>query len=603
MKCITPLPLLLVALCLQVQADPPPVPACDRIVITPAPGSSIVGAKVEGSNTSRAEGFVTIAELKDQPPSGQPADLKFDNHTLYRWLRYVAPPGPPAKVKRLELYAGERLLASTDKDAKAAKTVDTFADNQVDTHTITFDCNGTACPPSPNIKPGEGEVKGPADVMIEAPKNATVRYTTDGTWPTPTHGEVYAKPIHLDKSTTITAVTIMPNRPPSLPRTAIYLLPGSSQPGLTSAHIGNSLTGTTGQFWRYARTAGYDHHAMPFLRPGALTRELWPLASGEWPNDKVVNAKETAIRARGNVVLWDDFWAKVQSFDKVDLLTLQPRDFDLDKEATAELNFINLFRKKSTDVQPWLYCEWVELARQRPSDRGEVPSSQMTKTFPALTWEESMSAMLLYVEELQHIVNERDKGPGKRPHVIPSALAMGWMRHLIDAGQFPGTKPGDFYPLLFNDQVHPADGPIHGTANGGYLVDATWFAAFYHRPPAGHLVPFDTTYGPEQLAAVNRLAWDVIENYPDCGLYKEGTDPCGQPTIANDGKRITLTSSTPRAWFRYTLDGTTPTRTRGYVYCGVISVQPGIRVKAVAYKSGMADSEVADGGAVDASHP
>jgi len=61
----------------------------------------------------------------------------------------------------------------------------------------------------------------------------------------------------------------------------------------------------------------------------------------------------------------------------------------------------------------------------------------------------------------------------------------------------------------------------------------------------------------------------------------------------NDGKKITLSSATPGAWFRDTLDGTTPTRTRGYVYCGVISVQPGIQVKAVAYKSGMKDSEVA----------
>lgn len=48
------------------------------------------------------------------------------------------------------------------------------------------------------------------------------------------------------------------------------------------------------------------------------------------------------------------------------------------------------------------------------------------------------------------------------------------------------------------------------------------------------------------------------------------------------------------AWFRYTLDGTTPTRTRGYVYCGVISVRPGMAVKAVAFKSGMADSPVTE---------
>ena len=31
-------------------------------------------------------------------------------------------------------------------------------------------------------------------------------------------------------------------------------------------------------------------------------------------------------------------------------------------------------------------------------------------------------------------------------------------------------------------------------------------------------------------------------------------------------------------------------RTRGYVYCGVVSVRPGMKLKAVAYRSGMADS-------------
>ena len=57
---------------------------------------------------------------------------------------------------------------------------------------------------------------------------------------------------------------------------------------------------------------------------------------------------------------------------------------------------------------------------------------------------------------------------------------------------------------------------------------------------------------------------------------------------------MSLKSATPGVWFRYTLDGTEPTRTNGYVYCGAISVQPGIQVKAVAYKSGMADSTVAE---------
>jgi len=58
--------------------------------------------------------------------------------------------------------------------------------------------------------------------------------------------------------------------------------------------------------------------------------------------------------------------------------------------------------------------------------------------------------------------------------------------------------------------------------------------------------------------------------------------------------QVSLSSSTAGAWFRYTLDGTPPTRTNGYVYCGVISARPGMTIKAMAYKSGMADSPITE---------
>jgi len=105
-----------------------------------------------------------------------------------------------------------------------------------------------------------------------------------------------------------------------------------------------------------------------------------------------------------------------------------------------------------------------------------------------------------------------------------------------------------------------------------------------------------------QAAAMQRLAWDVVKNYPDCGLYEEGPTPAEKPRFSpqtSDGPgrhSTTLASGTPGVWFRYTLDGTVPTRTRGYVYCGVISVRPGMTLKAVAYKSGMADSTVSEMG-------
>jgi hypothetical protein len=321
----------------------------------------------------------------------------------------------------------------------------------------------------------------------------------------------------------------------------------------------------------YALTAGYAHRYASLLAGGAWTKQLW-------------NVERTKQK---------DKWEKtLADYPRIDHLTLQPRDFDIDEEADYDALFIKLIREKSPDVQPWLYAEWVEKVRQRPSDKGNVPSRQMKTLAPALTWEESMAAMLLYVEDLQSKVCETDPGP-RRPRVLPSALAMGWIRNLIDRGKLPGVAPGSFYPLLFSDQVHP-------NANGAYLVDLTWFSAFYRESPEGKVLPVGTDLTAEQAAIMQRLAWDVVKHYPDCGLYEEGSSPADKPgfsptpTSIGQVTPVTLSSPTPGAWFRYTLDGTTPTRTRGYVYCGVVSVRPGMTLKAVAYKSGLADSAVSE---------
>ena len=348
-----------------------------------------------------------------------------------------------------------------------------------------------------------------------------------------------------------------------------YLIGDGVKPGLSTLHIGNTLTDITAQFPIYARTAGREHHYRTFTIPGAATSQLW--------------AESQAQRKQ-------EWGISFEVLDHIDDLTVQPRDFNIPVEAQFDIQFFDLIRTKTPGVQPWLYAEWVERERLRPTDQGLVPSSQMHKTYPALTWEESMGAMLLYDEDLRRKIAETDKG-AKPVRVLPTNLALGWIRHQIEHGEFPGAKPKDFYPLLFRDSVNP-------NPNGAYLVDLTWYAAFYGESPEGQVLPVGTDLTPEQATAMQRLAWNVIENYPDCGLYKEGSTPVGPPEFSpapgpiTEITPVTLSSSTPGAWFRYTLDGTVPTRTTGYVYCGVISVRPGMIVKAIAYKSGMADSPV-----------
>ncbi len=344
--------------------------------------------------------------------------------------------------------------------------------------------------------------------------------------------------------------------------------------GLATFHIGNSLTDTTGKFAEFVRTAGIVHKYQSFTAGGHLTWQLWD-------NQLPKRQKE-----------WDD---KLAGYKRIDHFTIQPRDFtnnNVDHEADYAIRFFELIRKHSPEMQPWFYAEWVEKDRSRPTDQGKIPSRQMKQTSPALSWEESMAAMLLYNEDLQAKVVETYK-EGKRPRVLPSCLAMGWIKNMIDHGKLPGAAKDSFYPLLFSDAVHP-------NAKGGYLVDLTWYAAFYRESPEGKILPTGTGLTAGQAEVMQKLAWDVVKNYPDCGLYEEGTTPVAGPEFVVAGEPVgkaqplTLTSKTPGAWFRYTLDGTEPTRTRGYVYCGVIHVPPGATLKAIAYKSGMADSAVAD---------
>jgi hypothetical protein len=559
---------------------------CNRVRFYPAPEreKAMVGGKISGSNVSATSGFTVLAEITTAPPAGKWSDMSFKNEKVYRWLRYEAPTGSHGNVAELEFYAGEKKLAGQGYGSPGARagrswnkaldgdTATWFDSDSADQQFVGIDVGDKATAGTPVMDPKPGDHKKSLTVTLKCRvPEAVIRYTLDGTVPGPRGGTVYAEPLAVDKVTTLTAVSFKDGMAPSPPASGLYWLETAAKPGLSTFHVGNSLTNTTGQFATFARTAGYPHEYRSFTAGGALTKKLWDV----------------------DVATRKDAWEKLlASYKKIDHFTVQPRDFNVAEEADYDIRFFNAVRQKFPDVQPWLYAEWVEKNRGRPTDQGKVPSSQMKTLYPALTWEESMAAMLLYNEELQLKVCETYK-EGKRPRVLPSAVAMGWVKNAIDNGKFPGAEPGSFYPLLFSDGVHP-------NVKGGYLVDLTWYAAFYRESPEGRMLPVNTGLTAEQATAMQRLAWEVVKNYPDCGLYEVGTKHVSTPRFSpapaalDNVTPVMLSSATPGAWFRYTLDGTEPTRTRGYLYCGVVSVRPGLTLKAVAFKSGMADSPVAE---------
>lgn len=524
----------------------------------------LVGGKFTGSNESPTAGFELLGEIKGKPQAGEWTELRFDNKKPYRWIRFEAAREIPNNVAQFEYLSGSRKVGGPRfYDAGLGRYVGVDLREQASTQRVLF---------SPN--PAENRPVSSVKLRCRTP-GATIGSTVDGTTPIKP-GNDAEQEVVLSGRQTISAVAFSKDLAPSPVAYATYFN-GTQPVMLKTFHVGNSLTGNAVRFRDFAPTAGINNVSAWFLIGGAYTVKLW-------------NAKETYDKER-----FQKEYAKAAF--PLDHFTLQPRDFNIDEEVANERNWINFIREKSPDVQPWLYAEWVERERRRPSDRGTVPTYQMKKTRPAATWQESMSAMLLYVEEVQHRLLPQLKA-GKRARILPCSLALGFARNLIDEGQFPDVLAApphevSFYRLFFDDGVHV-------NPNGCYLVDLIWYAAFTGQSPEGKLLPVGTTLTPDQARVLQRLAWRIVENYPDCGLYHEGTAPAAAPQFSvpagpiSKPTAIHLTSATPDVFYRYTLDGTVPTRTRGYVYCGVITAQPGMTIKAVAYKSGLADSGVAE---------
>jgi hypothetical protein len=538
-----------------------------RFLPSPKHERMLVGGRIAGSNDSPTEGFELLAEISSEPKAGQWTVLQFKNKTPYRWVRYELSPESGGKIvssnniAQFEFVVGSRKLNGPRFfDSGMGQFVVIDLGEQASTQRVFFSPNAA------DLRPQR------AVTLRSRTPGATIRYTLDGTTPTAT-SLTYTAPLELSGRTTISAVAFSKGLAPSPVSYATYHN-GTRPDTIKSFHVGNSLTGNAVRFPVFAETAGIKNQSAWFLIGGAYTVKLW-------------KAKEGADKERFQK-------AYAQTAFPLDHLTLQPRDFDIDEEVENERNFINFIRERSPNVQSWLYAEWVERDRRRPSDRGSVPSYQMKKLFPAATWEESMSAMLLYVEEVQHRLKQLDK-EGKPARILPCSLALGLVRNLIDEGQLPGVPKGEvsFYRTFFADTVHV-------NLNGCYLVDLIWYAAFTGQSPEGKLLPIETTLTPAQAQVLQHLAWEIVKNYPDCGLYQEGTTPAATPQLSvpsgpiGQATPIHLSSATPGVFYRYTLDGTIPTRTRGYVYCGVITAQPGMTIKAMAYKSGLGDSGVAE---------
>ncbi len=94
-------------------------------------------------------------------------------------------------------------------------------------------------------------------------------------------------------------------------------------------------------------------------------------------------------------------------------------------------------------------------------------------------------------------------------------------------------------------------------------------------------------YNPSQIASVQYIILIPVETVatptfsPPAGIYDQAI-------------QVSISTLTPQATIRYTLDGTEPSETIGEIYTGPINISETVTIKAIAYKTGMNTSLISN---------
>lgn len=195
-----------------------------------------------------------------------------------------------------------------------------------------------------------------------------------------------------------------------------------------------------------------------------------------------------------------------------DVLTLQPFDRHLDRGDDSDLTlcrkFIDLARKRSPDVQVYVYSRWPR--RDQPK-KGEYHLDYAKKWERPYTggWDGSNETRD-YFERLVAALRKAYPDAKKPVLLIPVGDVLLELEKRMKAGKVPGY---DGVEKLY------ADG-IHFNAVGSYVVGCTFFATLYRESPVG-LPSAPYQVADEKLArAVQEAVWDVVRAHPLAGVAK-----------------------------------------------------------------------------------
>ncbi len=378
-----------------------------KVRILLAEGWRLKGCRVSGSDIGPDRGFRQLRQVNFLKP-GKDGWFTITNSVdrPHRWLRIEGTGSSMRPVAEVEFYSATGRLTGTPFGSPVEGVEEpwnaAFDGNQ------KTGCSATAQKGYVGLDLGEesqcvigvtpkaGVYLEPVDVTMECgPAGSVIRYTLDGSVPTREHGEIYEKPVRLERSGAITVLAYKKGlaATPILSHGYAITADAESNP-VTALHIGKSI----------------KDNAVSFLE-----QVCW----NGGKNFKCLKGTESDV---------------VKS---VDHLFLSP------DQSNAE-NLIRSARERNFSVQVWLFAEW-------PGEKGwkENMSGNPLNPNPK-NWEEALYLKMSRYRSLLETWNAEIKERNK-VRLCPAGQALMNLKNEIDIDLVPGMK--NLFRAVFHDDL------------------------------------------------------------------------------------------------------------------------------------------------------
>ena len=425
---------------------------------------------------------------------------------------------------------------------------------------ITLPTSNTSVTANPGFTPSPGTYSSTQMVTIAtSTAGAAIRYTTDGSTPTSSTGTLYSGPVSVSTSLTLKAIAYNAGMADSAVTSASYVITAG---GSNKAVFVKTDTTTQGSWKGVYGVHGYNVINDTVSYPAYVTVTPAGASSYTWVNSTIDPiALQKALSSTDRIAAG---WYTSGNY-------------------TVDLNF-----NDAVPHQLAVYClDWYTAGGR-------------TQTVSIL---DGATKAVLDSQNVTSFQNGKYLVWNLTGHVI---------LQVTNTGPINATISGLFFdPVVLGSAVAtPTFAPPGGNYSSTQSVTiSTATAGAAIRYTTDGSTPTSSTgtlyTGPVSVSSsmtLNAIAYKsgMTDSPVAAGIYTiQQTVPSVAAPAFNppagtysSAQLVTISTATAGAAIRYTTDGSTPTSSTGTLYSGPVNVSSNLTLKAMAYKSGMADSSV-----------